>query len=83
MSSTVALLQSGNQGPFAVPEEDQEEFGELVRNALLKELGRSKKFELVDEIGPIDTPITGSDRVKVQLSPYDLKRGRIVYRMRS
>jgi hypothetical protein len=52
VSSTVALLQSGNQGPFAVPEEDQEKFGELVRKALLKELGRSKKFELVDEIGP-------------------------------
>lgn len=27
--------------------------------------------------------ILPGDRVKVQLSPYDLKRGRIVYRMRS
>ena len=27
--------------------------------------------------------ILPGDRVKVQLTPYDLKRGRIVYRMRS
>ena len=27
--------------------------------------------------------ILPGDRVKVQLSPYDLSRGRIVYRMRS
>lgn len=52
VSSTTAMLQSGNQGPFAVPKEDQEKFGELAKKALLKELGRSKKFELVGQIGP-------------------------------
>ena len=51
VTSTTSLLQTG-QGPFAVRTDDQQKFEELVNKAMLKELGRSKKFEVVDQIAP-------------------------------
>ena len=42
----------GNDGPFAVNEESKKQFEEIVNSAFVKELGRSKIFELVDKVGP-------------------------------
>ncbi len=39
-------------GPYQVAEEDQKKFEEVVGDAFLKELSRSKQFEVVDEVGP-------------------------------
>jgi hypothetical protein len=49
--TTTAMLR-GDQGFFTVPEEDQEKFKELVTDVVVKELGRSKQFEIVDTVGP-------------------------------
>ena len=51
MGSTAAMMQDSS-GPFAVNEEDRAKFGKVVSEAIVKELGRSKKFELVEEVGP-------------------------------
>jgi hypothetical protein len=51
MESTAAVMRDST-GVFAVNEEDRAKFGKIVSEAIVKELGRSKKFELVDEIGP-------------------------------
>lgn len=49
---TTAGKLRGDDGPFAVNEESKQKFEEIVNSAFVKELGRSKIFELVDEVGP-------------------------------
>ena len=44
------LKDSG--GPYVIKEESREKFEQLVNESFVKELGRSKIFELVDEVGP-------------------------------
>jgi len=47
-----AIAMSRNQGYFAVPEEDQKKFEQIVSDVLLEGLERSKQFEIVDTVGP-------------------------------
>ena len=49
--TTTAMLRN-YQDYFAVPEEDQEKFKKLVVDVVVKEIGRSKQFEVVDTVGP-------------------------------
>lgn len=49
-TTTERLLGGG--GPFTIREESKKKFGEIVNESVVKELGRSKIFEIVDEIGP-------------------------------
>ena len=42
----------GGSGPYQVSEEGQKKFEEVVGDAFLTELGRSKQFEIVDAVGP-------------------------------
>jgi len=42
----------GGSGPYKVSEEGQKKFEEVVGDAFVKELGRSKQFEIVDAVGP-------------------------------
>jgi len=42
----------GGSGPYKVSEEGQKKFEEVVSDAFVKELGRSKQFEIVDAVGP-------------------------------
>jgi hypothetical protein len=42
----------GVSTPYQVSEEGQKKFEEVVSDAFVKELGRSKQFEIVDEVGP-------------------------------
>jgi hypothetical protein len=49
---TTAGKLRGDNGPYAVNEESRQKFEELVTSTFVKELGRSKIFELVDEVGP-------------------------------
>jgi hypothetical protein len=49
---TTAGKLRGDDGPYAVKEESRQRFEELVSSTFVKELGRSKIFELVDEVGP-------------------------------
>ena len=49
---TTAGKLRGHDGPYEVNEESRQKFEELVTATFVKELGRSKIFELVDEVGP-------------------------------
>jgi hypothetical protein len=49
--TTTEKLRGGG-GPYFVREESKEKFEEIVNEAFVKELGRSKIFEIVDEVGP-------------------------------
>ena len=44
------LKDSG--GPYVIKEESKEKFEKIVNESFVKELGRSKIFEVVDEVGP-------------------------------
>jgi hypothetical protein len=49
---TTAGKLRGNDGPYFVNEESRLEFEELVTDEFVKELNRSKQFEIVNEVGP-------------------------------
>ena len=51
-AKTTAGKLRGDDGPYVVNEESKQKFEQLVSDAFVKELGRSKIFELVDEVGP-------------------------------
>lgn len=51
-SGTTARMLQGDQGPFAIRQEDQEKFKQLVRDTFVAELERSKLFTVVDTVGP-------------------------------
>jgi len=52
VNRTTTSMMRGDQGHFTVAEEDQEKFKKLVIDVVVKELGRSKQFEIVDTVGP-------------------------------
>jgi len=52
VNRTTTAMMRGDQGHFTVPEEDQEKFKKLVIDVVVKELGRTKQFEIVDTVGP-------------------------------
>ncbi len=49
--TTTERLRGGG-GPYTIREESKEKFEKTVNMALINELGRSKIFEIVDEVGP-------------------------------
>jgi hypothetical protein len=51
-SGTTASLLRDTEGPFGVRDESKEMFQRLVSDAFVKELERSKIFEVVEEVGP-------------------------------
>jgi len=52
VNRTTTAMMRGDQGHFTIAEEDQEKFKKLVIDVVVKELGRSKQFEIVDTVGP-------------------------------
>lgn len=51
-TGTEITRSRGDQGPYFVPQEDQEKFKQLVNDAMVKALVGSKMFEVVEEVGP-------------------------------
>ncbi len=49
---TTAGKLRGDDGPYFVKEESRQEFEEVVTAEFVKEINRSKQFEIVNEIGP-------------------------------
>ena len=49
---TTIQMSRGDSGPYAVNEESREKFKQVVSEAVVKELGRSKLFEVTDTVGP-------------------------------
>jgi len=52
VNQTTIAMSRGDEGPFVISPDDQEKFKQVVSDAVVKELGRSKQFEVVDVIGP-------------------------------
>ena len=52
VNRTTTAMMRGDQGHFTISEEEQEKFKKLVIDVVVKELGRSKQFEIVDTVGP-------------------------------
>ena len=51
-AGTTIEASRGNQGRYAVTDESRAKFEEIVSDTFVKVLGRSKIFEVVDEVGP-------------------------------
>jgi len=49
--TTFGMMQSGT-GAFPVPQESREKFKQVVTDTFVKELQRSKEFQVVQEVGP-------------------------------
>jgi len=50
--TTMQMMRGDQSGPFAVSEESKEKFKKIVSETVVKELGRSKLFEVTDTVGP-------------------------------
>jgi len=48
--TTIQMMRGDSSGPYEVTEESQEKFKQIVSDAILKELGRSKLFEVTDTV---------------------------------
>lgn len=57
---TTIATSRRDQGPFAVSEESKNEFEKIVTEVVIKELGRSKQFDIVDSIGPRTLAVRGA-----------------------
>ncbi len=50
--TTMQMMRGDSSGPYAVTEESRKKFKQVVSEAVVKELGRSKLFEVTDTVGP-------------------------------
>jgi len=76
-SGTAISRSYGDQGPFAVREEDQERFKQVVDDVVVKELARSKMFEVVEEVGPDTLLVRGAVLDIVSEVPPNLGRSSV------
>lgn len=60
ITSTTQMLSGRNRGPYSIDEESRVRFENIVSEALLEQLGKSRRFELVDEIGPDTLIVRGA-----------------------
>lgn len=49
---TTTAMMRGNQDYFAISDEGRTQFEKIVSETVVKELNRSKQFEIVDAVGP-------------------------------
>ena len=59
-NQTTIAMSRGDQGYFAISEESREKFKKIVSEVVVKELDRSKQFEIVDVIGPGTLAVRGA-----------------------
>lgn len=50
--STMRMMSGDSTGPYAISEESKEKFKKIVTDTVVKELERSKMFEVTDTVGP-------------------------------
>lgn len=60
VNRTTTAMMRDNQGYFTISEDSREKFKEVVSEVVVKELSRSKQFEIVDEIGPATLAVRGA-----------------------
>jgi hypothetical protein len=71
------MMRGDSSGPYAVTEESKEKFKEVVTEAVVKELERSKMFEVTDTVGPGTLLVRGAVLDIVSDVPPDLSGGGI------
>jgi hypothetical protein len=78
-AGTTITMSRGYDDAFAVREEDQQRFEQLVSDTVVKELERSKIFEVVDEVGPGTLILRGAVLDIVSFVPPNVNRSANVY----
>jgi hypothetical protein len=58
--TTMQMMREGSSVAYAVNEESQEKFKQVVGDAVVKELARSKQFTVTDEVGPDTLLVRGA-----------------------
>ena len=76
-AGTTMQMMRDTSGPYAVNEESQEKFKQVVGDAVVKELARSKQFTVTDEIGPGTLLVRGAMMDIVSNVPPNLSGGGI------
>jgi hypothetical protein len=71
------MMSGVDSGPFAISDESKEKFKEIVSEAVVKELGRSKMFEVTDTVGPGTLLVRGAVLDIVSDVPPNLSGGGI------
>jgi hypothetical protein len=59
-NQTTIAMSRGDQGPYAIDKESQEKFKEIVSEAVVKELARSKQFKVVEVVQPRTLLVRGA-----------------------
>ena len=75
--TTMQMMRGDSSGPYAVNEESRKKFKEVVDEAVVKELGRSKLFEVTDTVGPGTLLVRGAVLDIVSDVPPNLSGGGI------
>ena len=71
------MMRGDQSGPFVVREEDQERFKQVVSDAVVKELARSKMFEVTEEVGPDTLIVRGAVLDIVSNVPPNIRTGNV------
>ena len=77
--TTAKSLRGGQTGPYYVSEESKEKFKQVVNDAVVAELGRSKLFEVTEAVGPDTLLVRGGVLDIVSDVPPDAARRGNVY----
>jgi hypothetical protein len=75
--TTMKMMSGVDSGPFAISDESKEKFKKVVTDAVVKELARSKMFEVTDTVGPGTLLVRGAVLDIVSNVPPNLSGGGI------
>ena len=75
--TTMQMMRGDQSGPFAISEESKEKFKQVVSDAVVKELARSKQFTVTEEVGPDTLLVRGAVLDIVSNVPPNLSGGGI------
>jgi len=75
--TTMQMMREGSSSRYAVTDESKEKFKQIVSDAVVKELARSKQFSVTDEIGPGTLLVRGAVLDIVSYVPPHLSGGGI------
>lgn len=73
--TTMEMMRGNDSGPYAVSDESKEKFKEVVSEAVVKELARSKQFTVTDKVGPGTLLVRGAVLDIVSYVPPNLSGG--------
>lgn len=75
--TTMQMMRGDSSGPYAISEDSQEKFKQIVSETVVKELARSEMFEVTDAVGPGTLLVRGAVLDIVSDVPPNLSGGGI------